>query len=166
MRSSAEQVIGYKRPSQKPWLSGEALGLIKQKAEARLLGDKSSRNRLQREFISIAKWDRETFYNDLADDAEHAMAQNDLRYGLLSGQYGYSADKAKIPAQHICTTAKDIHASRTKLFCLGGQSTISRRSITHQRSLVLSLMPCRRPPYQTLTSLSTHPHPKKSDEPF
>ena len=40
VRSSAEQVIGYKRPSRKPWLSGEALGLIKQKAEARLQGDK------------------------------------------------------------------------------------------------------------------------------
>ena len=91
VRSSAEQVIGYKRPSRKPWLSGEALGLIKQKAEARLQGDKSSRNRLQREFISIAKRDRETFYNGLADDAERAMAQNELRPAfrairILSGQ--------------------------------------------------------------------------------
>jgi len=29
VRLSAEQVIGYKRPSRKPWLSGEALDLIK-----------------------------------------------------------------------------------------------------------------------------------------
>lgn len=42
--SSAEKVIGYKRNTHKPWLSDEAITLLKTKAAAKIDNNKTERN--------------------------------------------------------------------------------------------------------------------------
>ena len=79
LRESAEEVVGRKRVTRKPWLSDEAYAIIKKKSEARKKGNNKVRNQLKRSFDKRALQDKETFYNNIADEAEVGIVHNYLK---------------------------------------------------------------------------------------
>ena len=72
-------MVGRKRVTRKPWLSDEAYAIIKKKSEARKKGNNKVRNQLKRSFDKRALQDKETFYNNIADEAEAGIVHNDLK---------------------------------------------------------------------------------------
>jgi hypothetical protein len=79
IKAAASEVIGYKHYMRKPWLSHKATDIIDQKREAAQRGDRVERNRLQKEFRKIASEDRESYLNEIADNAERALGRNDMK---------------------------------------------------------------------------------------
>ena len=79
LRESAEEVVGRKRVTRKPWLSDEGYAIIKKKSEARKKGNNKVSNQLKRSFDKRALQDKETFYNNIADEAEVGIVHNDLK---------------------------------------------------------------------------------------
>ena len=79
LRESAEEVVGRKRVTRKPWLSDEAYAIIKKKSEARKKGNNKVRNQRKRSFDERALQDKETFYNNIADEADAGIVHNDLK---------------------------------------------------------------------------------------
>jgi len=69
IRSSAEEVIGPARRACKPWLSTDAIDVIKKKAKTKIQNT-VERKRLQGVFKARTKHDREVFLNNLCDELE------------------------------------------------------------------------------------------------
>lgn len=74
-----KNIIDYKRPHRKPWLSEEAMDTISAKAWACLVGDKAEHKQLQGIFRTKVKHDREAYYKSLAIEAEDRLHQNNLK---------------------------------------------------------------------------------------
>ena len=71
-------MVGEKKRFRKLWLSEDAYRLIEMK-KAVVRGDKPERNRLKRSFQAKALAERETYYNGIADEAELALQQHDMK---------------------------------------------------------------------------------------
>ena len=79
IHESAEEIVGKKRTTHKPWLSNNAYQIIQRKYQARITGNSRERNRLKRLFDKQALKDKENFYNNIADEAEQGLTRNDLK---------------------------------------------------------------------------------------
>ena len=77
--TAATKVLGRKPKLRKPWLSDEAGLLTARKRKAHIDGNRAERNKLKLEFNKRATQDRDDFYNRVADDAELALASNNLK---------------------------------------------------------------------------------------
>jgi len=76
---TANETIGCRKRRRTPWLSVEADRLITLKREAVTRGDNAERNRLKRAFRSKALEDREAYFNGIAEEAQRALTQNNVR---------------------------------------------------------------------------------------
>ena len=109
MRETGEKILGYKQSKKKEWISRETLNKIEERREVKkkLLSTKSERLRERfatehREKDKIvknsARNDRRQYTEDLAQEAEEAAHQNDMKtvYQItrkLKGDFGQNCDR-------------------------------------------------------------------------
>ena len=117
--TAAAKVLGRKPKLRKPWLSDEAGLLIERKRKAQIDGNRVERNKLKREFNKRATQDRDDFYNRVADDAELALASNNLKpiyrsIRTLCGKSDTPADTSVIKSDGTLTRSGEEAQQRWK----------------------------------------------------
>jgi hypothetical protein len=117
--TAAATVLGRKPKLRKPWLSYEAGLLIGRKRKALMDGNRAERNKLKREFNKRATQDRDDFYNRVADDAELALASNNLKpiyrpIRTLCGKSDTPADTSVIKSDGTRTRSEEEAQQRWK----------------------------------------------------
>ena len=74
--TTAQNLVGTKTRTNKPWLSHETTVILEQKSAAKVRGDQMERKRLQSVFRAKAKADRETYLTRILDDVEEGFTHN------------------------------------------------------------------------------------------
>jgi len=70
VKDTAQNLVGTKTRTNKPWLSHETTAILEHKSAAKVCGDQVERKRLQSVFRAKAKADRETYLTRILDDVE------------------------------------------------------------------------------------------------
>jgi len=73
VKDTAQNLVGTKTRTNKPWLSHETTTLLEKKSAAKVRGDQVERKRLKSVFRAKAKADRETYLTRILADVEEGF---------------------------------------------------------------------------------------------